>query len=98
LISGAGSLLLDELLFDEDEPRPMAVNFDEKRVSPWRAPIERQLGIAELTVRTFYETAGVVKIFVFAFAFVFSLLALLFLPLLLPVLVCCIHLGLLSAL
>ena len=53
---------------------------------------------SEAYLRAFYETAGVVKIFVFAFAFVFSLLALLFLPLLLPVLVCCIHLGLLSAL
>jgi tetrahydromethanopterin S-methyltransferase subunit B len=31
--------------------------------------------------RGFYETAGVVKVFVFVFAFVFSLLAFLFLPL-----------------
>jgi hypothetical protein len=48
--------------------------------------------------RAFYETAGGVKVFVFAF--VFSLLAFLFLllPLLLPFLACCIHLGLLSAL
>jgi hypothetical protein len=46
--------------------------------------------------RAFYETAGGVKVFVFAF--VFSLVALLFLPLLLPFLVSCIHLGLLSAL
>jgi hypothetical protein len=44
----------------------------------------------------FYETAGAVKVFVFAF--VFSLVALLFLLLLLPFLVSCIHLGLLSAL
>jgi len=48
------------------------------------------------TTRAFYETAGGVKVFVFAF--VFSLVALLFLPLLLPFLVSCIHLGLLSAL
>jgi hypothetical protein len=47
-------------------------------------------------VRGFYETAGAVKVFVFAF--VFSLVALLFLLLLLPFLVSCIHLGLLSAL
>jgi hypothetical protein len=46
--------------------------------------------------RAFYETAGAVKVFVFAF--VFSLVALLFLLLLLPFLVSCIHLGLLSAL
>jgi hypothetical protein len=46
--------------------------------------------------RGFYETAGGVKVFVFAF--VFSLLALLFLLLPLFVLVFCIHLGLLSAL
>jgi len=53
------------------------------RFQPWSA-------------RAFYETAGVVKVFVFAF--VFSLVAFLFLSLLLPFLVCCIHLGLLSAL
>jgi tetrahydromethanopterin S-methyltransferase subunit B len=49
-----------------------------------------------------YETAGVVKVFVFAFAFVFSLVAflflLLFLLLFLPLLVSWIHLGLLYAL
>ena len=46
--------------------------------------------------QAFYETAGAVKVYVFAF--VFSLVALLFLLLLLPFLVSCIHLGLLSAL
>jgi len=51
-------------------------------------------------VRAFYETAGVVKVLVFAFAFslVAFLFLLLFLPLLLPFLAGCIHLGLLSAL
>ena len=48
----------------------------------------------------FYETAGIVKVFVFAFSF--SLVAFLFLPLflllLLPFLVPRIHLGLLYAL
>jgi hypothetical protein len=51
------------------------------------------------SLRGFYETAGVVK--VFAFAFVFSLLAFLFLLLFLPlslVRVVWIHLGLLYAL
>jgi hypothetical protein len=49
----------------------------------------------------FYETAGVVKVFVFVFAFVFSLLAFLLLLLLLLlslVRVFWIHLGLLYAL
>jgi len=48
----------------------------------------------------FYETAGVVKVFVFAFVFSFVafLFLLLLLPLLLPFLAWCIHLGLLSAL
>lgn len=46
--------------------------------------------------RGFYETAGAVKVFVLAF--VFPSLAFLFLPLLLPLLVSFIHLGLLSAL
>jgi hypothetical protein len=50
---------------------------------------------------SFYETAGVVKVFVFVFAFVFSLLAFLLLLLLLLlslVRVFWIHLGLLYAL
>jgi hypothetical protein len=47
----------------------------------------------------FYETAGIVKVFVFAFAFVFSLVAFLQLLLRLPfVRVLRIHLGLLYAL
>jgi len=49
----------------------------------------------------FYETAGIVKVFVFAFAFVFSLVAFLQLQLLLRlpfVRVLRIHLGLLYAL
>jgi len=61
-------------------------------------------------LRGFYETAGVVKVFVFVFSFVFSLVAFLFLLLLLllfllllllwllPFLVSRIHLGLLYAL
>jgi len=46
----------------------------------------------------FYETAGIVKVFVFVFAFVFPLVAFLLLLLLLPFLVSQIHLGLLYAL
>jgi hypothetical protein len=58
-------------------------------------PPSSLVAVSEMTPG-FYETAGAVKVFVFAF--VFSLVALLFLLLLLPFLVSCIHLGLLSAL
>ena len=71
--------------------------------SPQRLKPVAKVRCAEKTsLRGFYETAGVVKVFVFAFAFVFSLVAflflLLFLLLLLPFLVSWIHLGLLYAL
>ena len=52
-----------------------------------------------ISKRVFYETAGVVKVFVVAFAFVFSLVAFLQLFLHLPfVRVLKVHLGLLYAL
>jgi hypothetical protein len=49
-------------------------------------------------VAGFYETAGIVKVFVFAFSLSAFLFLLLFLLLLLPFLVSWIHLGLLYAL
>jgi hypothetical protein len=66
-----------------------------------RLTIVKRIGSAGL-LAGFYETAGIVKVFVFAFAFAFafSLLAFLFLLLLLflPFLVPWVHLGLLYAL
>jgi hypothetical protein len=55
-------------------------------------------GLGFMVSQVFYETAGVVKVFVFVFAFVFSLVAFFLLPLLLPLFASCIHPGLLSAL
>ena len=49
-LAGGGGWEVGCLLLDQNEPRPMAVDFDEKRMSAWGAPVARQVRVAVPTV------------------------------------------------